>query len=160
MSCETHREELALRLYGELEPAEARALEAHLESCDACRAFADELERGLGRLAGAAPPEAPVPAGPWSTPAAEIVGAARPRWGRAPAWSLAAAGFAAGFLAAWLGLATPADPGAGTGPAAPAGASVELAAGVDPAGGFGRASAPPPAAGPGSLGRVGHLLAR
>ena len=45
--CERHRENLAAHLYGELEAAESRALQAHLGVCASCR---EEL-RGLQRVA-------------------------------------------------------------------------------------------------------------
>jgi|SoiMethySBSTD1v2_1073268.scaffolds.fasta_scaffold394769_3 hypothetical protein len=45
MSCERWQEALAGRIYGENEPADDRALESHLESCGACRAALEGLQR-------------------------------------------------------------------------------------------------------------------
>ena len=45
------RELAALRLYGELDPAELERLERHLAQCEACAELARDLESGLGRLA-------------------------------------------------------------------------------------------------------------
>ncbi|HJQ98225.1 MAG TPA: zf-HC2 domain-containing protein [Candidatus Polarisedimenticolaceae bacterium] len=45
MSCERWQEALAGRIYGENDPADDRALESHLESCRACRAALDGLQR-------------------------------------------------------------------------------------------------------------------
>jgi anti-sigma factor RsiW len=44
------RELAALRLYGELDPAELARLERHLAQCEACAELARDLEAGLGRL--------------------------------------------------------------------------------------------------------------
>jgi anti-sigma factor RsiW len=106
---ERSRELLALRLYGELDLDERGELEHHLEACAACRAFAGELDRGLGRLV-ATPVSGDLPPG-WGERlrAATSLGRRRPvasRW-----FGLgAAAGLAAGLALAW-GLATlrPAD---------------------------------------------------
>jgi anti-sigma factor RsiW len=43
MSCERWQEAMVGRLYGEIEPAEDRALESHLGACGPCRAALDEL---------------------------------------------------------------------------------------------------------------------
>jgi anti-sigma factor RsiW len=48
--CLQVRELLGLRLYGELEPDDALALERHLATCAACTADFRELDRGLGAL--------------------------------------------------------------------------------------------------------------
>lgn len=45
---ESFRELTALRLYDELDGADAERLEAHLSGCAECREYAAELEAGLG----------------------------------------------------------------------------------------------------------------
>ena len=45
MSCDTWQEAIVGRLYGEIEAAEDRALESHLETCVACRGALDEMRR-------------------------------------------------------------------------------------------------------------------
>jgi putative zinc finger protein len=45
MSCDKWQEAIVGRLYGEIDPAEDRALESHLESCVACRGALDDLGR-------------------------------------------------------------------------------------------------------------------
>ena len=40
MKCEKYRELVSARLDGELEPDELKALDAHLEQCPECAAFA------------------------------------------------------------------------------------------------------------------------
>ncbi len=45
-----NEEQLILAYYGELEEAERRETEAHLESCDTCRQALAALERDLGNL--------------------------------------------------------------------------------------------------------------
>lgn len=47
-SCSRFEEMLALYHYGELDPADTRALEAHLVGCPGCRAVRDELALTLG----------------------------------------------------------------------------------------------------------------
>ncbi len=83
MPDERGRELLALRLYDELDADEARELDARLAADPGLRAYADELDAGLGRMprlgAAVAPPAYP-----------RVRGARR--W-----WPLAAA-FAAGVL--------------------------------------------------------------
>jgi len=59
MNCRDYRELLALRLYDELDAPETDRLQAHLEACAACRAYAAELDLGLGRLAREAPDDLP-----------------------------------------------------------------------------------------------------
>jgi hypothetical protein len=43
MSCDKWQEAIVGRLYGEIDPAEDRALESHLETCVACRGALDDL---------------------------------------------------------------------------------------------------------------------
>ena len=86
--CDRYEELAALRLYGELEGDEGPRLEAHLAGCARCRATAEGLRRGLGRLRGPTP----------------LVARRRPR-----AWLAPAAAFAAGVSCAlaWSALARP-----------------------------------------------------
>lgn len=48
--CEGYEEDLILYHYGELEPEKASATAAHMESCAACRAYMDELDRLLAAV--------------------------------------------------------------------------------------------------------------
>src|SRR5262245_51207311 len=50
MSCDKWQEAIVGRLYGEIEPAEDRALESHLETCLPCRGALDDLGRLRGVL--------------------------------------------------------------------------------------------------------------
>lgn len=111
MKHEDMHERLALRLYGELDPAESRALDAHLYDCEECRQFASELERGLGRVLAvrasardALPPD-------WAErlhAATRDVATTAPRQSIPPErlspWWAAAAGIAAGLLLALSAL--------------------------------------------------------
>ena len=54
MNLEEAKELLALRLYDELSPAESAALDRFLEESAEARAYARELEQGLGRCKAAA----------------------------------------------------------------------------------------------------------
>lgn len=58
-NCTHAREQLALRLYDELDEREGTALQTHLADCAECRAFSSELGRGLGRLAASTPDDLP-----------------------------------------------------------------------------------------------------
>ena len=154
MSCEIFREHLALCLYDELEEDEERRLDAHLESCGACRAIQGELRSGLARLcdagadgAGVADEDWPVdwPAD-WVERLRDRVDIAprpaRPPSGARSPWWQVAAGLAAGLFLGWLAASgQPAEPER------------------DPAvrrSSFRRAEPPPPAA---TLGRSGPLAA-
>ena len=102
MTHETHREMLALRLYGELDVEDAVRLDAHLEECADCRAFAAELDAGLGALAGEVPVSVDgwLPAD-WDDRLETAVRATIPPrawWPRVGPW----VGFAAGILFMWL----------------------------------------------------------
>ena len=91
----TFRELLALRLYGELDPADGPRLDAHLAGCAACRALAGELVRDLGALVPLSAPDGDLPAG-WRE---RLSAAARPAPApRARPWLAFAAGLAAGLL--------------------------------------------------------------
>lgn len=59
MSHDEYRELLAAHALGGLEPAEARALEGHLEGCDECRAELGALRETAGSLALTVDPVAP-----------------------------------------------------------------------------------------------------
>jgi hypothetical protein len=94
VNCESARERLLDRAYGELAPGEARELEAHLAGCAACRAEAARIEetRGLYRRLG----EEPAPGGEGILLAAarQAAGEARPRRPRLLAWPRVAVGVA------------------------------------------------------------------
>jgi hypothetical protein len=104
---ETWRELLALRLYGELAPAEVERLEQHLATCAPCSAFGAEL--GAGSLAAmtcscAAEYGLELPAD-WRE---RLDAAARPRLAaRARPLLIFAAGLAAGLLIMALALGQP-----------------------------------------------------
>lgn len=94
MNCETARERLLDRAYGELAPGEVREVEAHLAGCAACRAEAARIEetRGLYRRLG----EEPAPGGEGILLAAarQAAGEARPGRPRLLAWPRVAIGVA------------------------------------------------------------------
>jgi anti-sigma factor RsiW len=62
MRCQEAFEAISARFDGELRPAEAAPLEAHLAGCPTCRAHAAELGPLARRLRGAAAEQPPVPA--------------------------------------------------------------------------------------------------
>jgi hypothetical protein len=94
MACKHWNDEWVAHLYGELDPGAERAMTAHLEGCEACRATIEGLERSRRMLAGAAPE---VPSAP-----RVIVLRPRPIWSRAWAFAAGAACallmFGAGFV--------------------------------------------------------------
>jgi len=101
------RELLALRVYGETDPEEERAIEAHLAECAACAGFAAELGQDLGR-ARALRAQASLPAD-WDANLADATaGLRRSTWRRE--LLLVGSGLAAGVLAmlAWSALSKPA----------------------------------------------------
>lgn len=53
--CANYRKELAWLAINELEPRRAGELRAHLETCDGCRGYFEEMTRVAGALAVAAP---------------------------------------------------------------------------------------------------------
>lgn len=152
MNCQDYHEQLALRMYGELDARATDGLELHLSDCAACRAFAGELEAGLGRLVGDV--EDDLPEG-W---ARELRGrvAAEPA-ATAPrsfAWVGIAAGFLLGLvsMSVWQGRAPRPDEVV---------ESPNLAAAQDETqGGFRRSSPPPLAANVSDLGRLQTYLRR
>lgn len=87
MPCKQWNDGWVAQLYGELEPAEERALAAHLERCAACKTTLEELRASHELLQEASP----------EVPAAPRVVVLRPR----PIWSNAWA-FAAGAACALL----------------------------------------------------------
>jgi anti-sigma factor RsiW len=109
MNCRSVRNQLSPHLDGQLPPAAARQLEAHLERCAPCRAELADLHALRMLLAGAAPPKAPP--GFWDALHADLRERAGSEpcqpakrwvawaWGRAPAM---AAGLAVLLLIAIL----------------------------------------------------------
>lgn len=104
MDCKEARDILVECLTGTTPPDRRRALEAHLESCAACRGQAQELEESARLLRAVSEPR--IPEGYWATfmaaldrrVAQEAQGWRRfVRWVRSPrlAWSTAAAASAA-----------------------------------------------------------------
>ena len=91
---------LALDLYDELDAADRARLDAHLADCAACRAFARELESGLGRLA-ANDVEGALPAD-WRARLQREVELTAPRGRLTSSFAVGGvAGLAAGLLIAW-----------------------------------------------------------
>ena len=110
MHLERAKELLALRLYDELSSAEARELDRFLAASPAARAFAEELEAGLGRwkATGEAEVEPKLPAD-WD---ARLRAATQERPGRRAllrAVGTFVAGLAAGLLLTWAGTTDPGD---------------------------------------------------
>jgi anti-sigma factor RsiW len=104
------RELLALRVYGETDPEEERAIEAHLAECAACAKFAAELGQDLGRTRELrAEPSLPAD---WDANLADATADLRRRsWKRE--LLLVGSGLAAGVLAmlAWSAISkAPAHP--------------------------------------------------
>lgn len=95
MTHATYRELLALRLYDELDEDESRDLDAHLSDCAECRAYASELESGLGVLAKQGPVVNDLPDGWMDRLRTEVQQIPAPL--HRP-WIIAAASFAAGVL--------------------------------------------------------------
>lgn len=101
MNHEHFREQIALRLYGELDVDETRALDLHVGGCADCRAFEARLGDGLGRVRELARTHGDVelPAD-WSERLRE---ATRPSRRLSPWWT-AVTSFAAGILVTALAL--------------------------------------------------------
>ncbi len=93
MACDTWKDQLVARLYGEMEGAEAERLDAHLAACSACRG---EFE-ALGAARGILRESEPVP------PVSSRVVLLAPRFSRRPALTFAA-GFACAVLLLCAGL--------------------------------------------------------
>lgn len=101
MACNEWNDEWVAELYGELEPAQREALEAHLAACSACRTTIDGLRETRQALHEAAP----------LVPATPQVVVLRPRPFWSGAWSFAAGAacalvlFGAGFVTGprWMG---------------------------------------------------------
>lgn len=88
--CASHRDALHRLLDGEIDGSERALLEAHLEACPGCRAFAADL-RSLRESLAALPPE-PFPPEALDAVWARTVGARRGRPRSSPArWVIAAA---------------------------------------------------------------------
>ena len=106
MPCKQWNDGWIGRLYGELEPAEERVLEEHLEGCAACRETLDELAASRELLREAAPE---VPATP-----RVVVLRPRPIW--PTAWAFAGGAvcalvlFTVGFFAGPRWMGTGAEP--------------------------------------------------
>jgi len=148
MTCDLHRERIALRSYGELDPDEARALEEHLASCEACARFAADLDATFGELRELrAEPAVPRP----------IASAPAPRRAAVLPWLV---GFAAGVV---VTLLVRAGPGAATSGEGPERRSADAAPVVEPAPGpawVESAASPPLASTGGSLAAIGAYLER
>lgn len=151
MNLERAQELLALRLYDELSGDESRALDRFLAGSEAGRAWARELDAGLGTLRDTASREAP-PEWPddWSERLRARIDreprASRPRLLRPLATFLA--GLAAGLLLTWSFFASPSTPAFTSAESAPidgdAGPQFVL-----------RSAPPPPATGGSPLSRRG-----
>lgn len=140
---ERFRELAALALYDELDGTEHATLEQHRASCADCRAFAAELELGLGRLARA-PLADDLPLAWLGLLRARIEREAAPA--RAPrtrsGWLGFAAGLAAGLAASllWMqGAGGPVGPSPDVAERVPDAPAPELVAST----GFARATPPP-----------------
>jgi anti-sigma factor RsiW len=104
MNHESFRELIALHLYGEVEGEERARLERHLEECGPCRSYAREMVEGLGRIAADAGHGSGELPSDWSERLRAAV-REEPRVARMhPSWPwwTAAAGFAAGVVAAGM----------------------------------------------------------
>jgi anti-sigma factor RsiW len=111
MTTEPSREELLDLALGLLEPAEARALEAHAEGCAACRAELASLRQARQLVAGLPPLPAPERGAAVLLAAArQAAGARRSRWAM-PRWLAGGAlGLAGATALALLVLRGPAVP--------------------------------------------------
>lgn len=153
MNHETYREQLALRLYGELTEEEGRALERHLDGCEACAALARELSTTLGGLVANAPDPRALPAD-WSERLRAATRAVAPRRRVQPVASFVG-GLAAGLFLAFL--LTPRD--AGHGARTEPGVTIHTNAGEGPS--FtARATPPPQTTSTGTLSRLPELMRR
>lgn len=70
MTCETYRQSLEALLDGDLDPARREALEAHLATCEACRALTADLQQ-IRQVAGTLERHAP-PRDAWKRLSAEL----------------------------------------------------------------------------------------
>jgi len=129
MSCKSWKEDWVAHLYGELDPEEQRALEAHLGECDECSRHLDELSTSRQMLREACPD---VPA----TPSALLLRPtrlARPIWAFAGGAACAMLLFAAGLVAGYRLPGATANERpvlAAAEPAAPDATSADLPAGL------------------------------
>lgn len=108
MNCIEAAELLGARADGELDPAQARAVDEHLADCARCRAAAQSLE-ALGRAVALACPAQPAPARLRASLRASLRALDGHRDARrVPAgWLAAAPGLAALLLVAWILVAQP-----------------------------------------------------
>ncbi|MAG54748.1 MAG: hypothetical protein CMJ83_00500 [Planctomycetes bacterium] len=97
MNHDRYQELLALRLYDELDDADARALHAHLADCADCRTFENDLASGLGVLATATRPPPDLPEG-WTAALEDRIDREPAPMLRPTTWVTAAASFAAGIV--------------------------------------------------------------
>jgi anti-sigma factor RsiW len=97
-----YRDQLALRLYGELDQAETQDLEGHLADCLHCRSWALDLERGLGILASPGHPPAAALSAAWTDRLHAEIERQLPSPSRRAALLVPALAFAAGILVTLL----------------------------------------------------------
>jgi len=93
MACDTTKDQLVARLYGELDDAAAERLDAHLAACSGCRGEFEALGAARGMLRESEP----------VLPASSRVVLLAPRFTRRPALTFAA-GFACALLVLCAGL--------------------------------------------------------
>ncbi len=154
MNHEHFREQMALRLYSELDLDAAKALDVHLGQCDECRRFEAELTRGMGRVLSLAEARADAELPPdWTERLAAATRDRGERRTRISPWVAAVTSFAAGILVAAL-VAHRAD--------SPAPESNRHPVTVDEANyaRYLRATPPPPSTGGGQLARLSSYVKR
>lgn len=103
MNHEHFREQMALRLYSELDLDETKALDEHLQRCDECRRFESDLTHGMGRVRSLAHARSDAELPPdWTERLAAATRDSGERRTRISPWLAAVTSFAAGILVAAL----------------------------------------------------------